>query len=90
MAGSTPASDRWRAEATPSGQIRQFRLIANQLLYFGVLAAAATVLRDYQLYLNQWLQICWRHWMTKRYLAHWLEGATHHSNAAAWRYRRQS
>ena len=36
------------------------------------------VLEVYQLYLNQWLQIRWRRWMTKRYLAHWLEGATHY------------
>jgi len=59
-------------------QERNWDAFVTQLLYFGVLAAAATVLQVYQLYLNQWLQIRWRRWMTKRYLAHWLEGATHY------------
>src|SRR5262249_31372958 len=35
-------------------------------------------LHVYQLYLNQWLQIRWRRWMTKLYLSHWLDGATHY------------
>src|SRR5262249_15448772 len=32
----------------------------------------------YQLYLNQWLQIRWRRWMTQQYLHHWLAGANHY------------
>jgi putative ATP-binding cassette transporter len=36
------------------------------------------LLEVYQLYLNQWLQIRWRRWMTKVYLSHWLERATHY------------
>ena len=36
------------------------------------------VLRVYQLYLNQWLQIRWRRWMTERYLDAWLDGANHY------------
>ena len=42
------------------------------------LRAVAVVIETYKLYLNQWLQIRWRRWMTKRYLDHWLEGATHY------------
>ena len=36
------------------------------------------MLAVYQLYLNQWLQIRWRHWMTEPYLGHWLDGANHY------------
>jgi putative ATP-binding cassette transporter len=36
------------------------------------------VLRVYQLYLNQWLQIRWRRWMTERYIGRWLDGANHY------------
>ena len=36
------------------------------------------VLAVYQLYLQQWLQIRWRAWMTRRYLDHWLAGANHY------------
>jgi vitamin B12/bleomycin/antimicrobial peptide transport system ATP-binding/permease protein len=59
-------------------QERNWDAFLNQLLYFCALAAVAVVLEAYQLYLNQWLQIRWRRWMTRRYLVHWLEGATHY------------
>jgi putative ATP-binding cassette transporter len=59
-------------------QERNWDAFLNQLLYFCVLAAVAVVLEVYQLYLNQWLQIRWRRWLTNRYLVHWLEGATHY------------
>ena len=43
-----------------------------------MLAAAFILLAVYQLYLNQWLQIRWRRWMTASYLDHWLVGANHY------------
>ena len=43
-----------------------------------MLAAAFILLAVYQLYLNQWLQIRWRRWMTRGYLDHWLAGANHY------------
>jgi putative ATP-binding cassette transporter len=49
-----------------------------QLGYFCVLATAFILLAVYQLYLNQWLQIRWRRWLTQTYLEHWLEGANHY------------
>jgi vitamin B12/bleomycin/antimicrobial peptide transport system ATP-binding/permease protein len=45
---------------------------------FCVLASIAVVLSVYQLYLNQWLQIRWRNWMTQHYLGEWLEGPNHY------------
>ncbi|MGA2129366.1 MAG: ABC transporter ATP-binding protein/permease [Xanthobacteraceae bacterium] len=50
----------------------------RQLLIFCALAAGYIVLAVYQLYLNQWLQIRWRQWMTHRYLGHWLDSANHY------------
>lgn len=49
-----------------------------QLGYFCVLAAFWIPLKVYQLYLNQWLQIRWRRWMTGRYLGGWLHDANHY------------
>ena len=43
-----------------------------------MLATAFVLLNVYQLYLNQWLQIRWRRWLTSSYLDHWLEGANHY------------
>ena len=43
-----------------------------------MLAAFFIVIAVYQLYLNQWLQIRWRQWMTKHYLGEWLHQANHY------------
>ena len=56
----------------------QLGRFVSELLFFCVLAAAFIVLAVYQLYLNQWLQIRWRRWMTQHYLDHWLDGANHY------------
>jgi putative ATP-binding cassette transporter len=45
---------------------------------FIVLASLGVVLAVYQLYLNQWLQIRWRNWMTRLYLGQWLDRANHY------------
>ena len=45
---------------------------------FCLLAAPYILLAVYQLYLNQWLQIRWRRWMTRTYLEHWLDRANHY------------
>jgi len=49
-----------------------------QLGVFSLLAAAYIVSAVYQLYLQQWLQIRWRRWLTTRYLGRWLGGGTHY------------
>src|SRR5689334_6176316 len=59
-------------------QDRNWDSFVHQLLYFCVLAAIYIVLAVYQLYLNQWLQIRWRSWMTQRYLARWLDTSNHY------------
>jgi putative ATP-binding cassette transporter len=45
---------------------------------FCLIVTPAVVLAVYQLYLNQWLQIRWRNWMTRHYLGEWLEGPNHY------------
>ncbi len=45
---------------------------------FSVLAAAFIITAVYQLYLQQWLQIRWRRWLTDRYLGRWLGQGTHY------------
>ena len=59
-------------------QDRNWDAFVGELWYFCLLAAAFILLAVYQLYLNQWLQIRWRRWMTERYLEHWLTGANHY------------
>jgi vitamin B12/bleomycin/antimicrobial peptide transport system ATP-binding/permease protein len=59
-------------------QDRDWNAFVSAILFFCVIAAVYTVLVVYQLYLNQWLQIRWRRWMTQAYLRHWLNAANHY------------
>ena len=59
-------------------QDKDWDAFVYQLGYFCVLATAFILLAVYQLYLNQWLQIRWRRWLTEAYLDRWLAGANHY------------
>jgi vitamin B12/bleomycin/antimicrobial peptide transport system ATP-binding/permease protein len=59
-------------------QDRNWNGFVSAILFFCVLAAIYIVLAVYQLYLNQWLQIRWRRWMTQAYLQQWLHAANHY------------
>ena len=70
--------NQWNARFYNALQDRNWNAFTYELLYFCVLATIFIVLAVYQLYLNQWLQIRWRRWMTRTYLDHWLTGANHY------------
>ena len=70
--------NQWNNRFYNALQDRNWDAFVSELLFFCVLAGAFIVLAVYQLYLNQWLQIRWRRWMTKRYLGDWLDGANHY------------
>jgi putative ATP-binding cassette transporter len=70
--------NQWNARFYNALQDRAWDTFVREITIFCVLAGAYVVLRVYQLYLNQWLQIRWRKWMTTQYLAHWLEGGSHY------------
>lgn len=68
----------WRARFYNALQNKDWDAFVREMLVFCGLAAILVVLGVYQLYLNQWLQIRWRNWMTKTYLAGWLQAANHY------------
>ena len=68
----------WNADFYNALQDRNWDAFVYQLGYFSVLAAAFILLAVYQLYLNQWLQIRWRRWLTRHYLELWLADANHY------------
>ncbi len=70
--------NEWNARFYNALQDRNWNVFVYQLGYFCVLATAFILLAVYQLYLNQWLQIRWRRWLTSSYLDHWMEGANHY------------
>ena len=70
--------NRWNNVFYNALQERNQAVFWYQLGYFCVLATFWVALKVYQLYLNQWLQIRWRRWMTGRYLGGWLHDANHY------------
>jgi putative ATP-binding cassette transporter len=70
--------NQWNNRFYNALQERNWDAFIYELGFFCVLAAIYIVLAVYQLYLNQWLQIRWRRWMTRHYLDHWLAGANHY------------
>jgi putative ATP-binding cassette transporter len=70
--------NQWRNRFYNALQDHQWNAFITELLSFFVLAGAFVLISVYQLYLNQWLQIRWRRWMTERYLGTWLNGANHY------------
>ena len=78
IVGITVLINEWNARFYNALQDRNWNAFIYQLGYFCVLAAIFIFLAVYQLYLNQWLQIRWRRWLTSSYLDHWMEGANHY------------
>ena len=70
--------NQWNARFYNAVQDRNWDAFVSELMFFCLLAGSLVVLRVYQLYLNQWLQIRWRRWMTAQYIANWLDQANHY------------
>ncbi len=78
IVGITVLLNAWNANFYNALQDKNWDAFVYQLGYFCVLAALYIALAVYQLYLNQWLQIRWRTWLTQRYIDNWLLGANHY------------
>ena len=64
IVGITVLINEWNARFYNALQDRNWNAFVYQLVYFCVLATIFILLAVYQLYLNQWLQIRWRRWLT--------------------------
>ncbi len=70
--------NQWQARFFNALQDRNWDSFVTEIGIFTILAFCAIALAVYQLYLNQWLQIRWRQWMTTKYLGEWLHDANHY------------
>ena len=68
----------WNARFYNALQDKNWNDFVYQLGYFSIRAAVFVALAVDQLYLNQWLQIRWRRWLTRAYLDHWMAGSNHY------------
>jgi len=78
LVGDSVLVNQWRNRFYNAMQEKDWHGFVRETIVFCVLAAVAVVLSVYQLYLNQWLQIRWRSWMTTKYLGEWLHDANHY------------
>ncbi len=78
LVGNDVLINLWRARFYNALQEKNWDSFVREMLVFCVLATILVALQVYQLYLNQWLQIRWRSWMTKKYLADWMHDANHY------------
>jgi putative ATP-binding cassette transporter len=78
LVGITVLLNQWNSRFYNALQERNWDSFVSELLFFCVLAAAFIICAVYQLYLNQWLQIRWRRFLTNRYLGEWLNHANHY------------
>ncbi|MCP1836094.1 putative ATP-binding cassette transporter [Bradyrhizobium sp. USDA 4532] len=69
---------QWNNRFYNALQERNWDSFVSEIIYFCVVVAFFILLAVYQLYLNQWLQIRWRQWMTTHYLGDWLHQANHY------------
>ena len=70
--------NQWNNRFYTALQDKSWDAFVREMGIFCILAFAYIGLAVYQLYLNQWLQIRWRKWLTERYLGRWLHGANHY------------
>ena len=75
--GITVLLNQWNARFYNALQERDWDTFVWELMIFTVLAFSSILLAVYQLYLNQWLQIRWRQWMTQQYIQRWLGAGLH-------------
>jgi vitamin B12/bleomycin/antimicrobial peptide transport system ATP-binding/permease protein len=78
LVGNDVMLNLWRNRFYNALQEKDWSGFVRETIVFTVLATVLVVLSIYQLYLNQWLQIRWRDWMTTKYLGEWLDGANHY------------
>jgi vitamin B12/bleomycin/antimicrobial peptide transport system ATP-binding/permease protein len=78
LVGINVLLNQWNSRFYNALQERNWANFVSELIFFCVLAAIFIALAVYQLYLNQWLQIRWRRWLTSHYLGAWLSDANHY------------
>jgi putative ATP-binding cassette transporter len=68
----------WNNRFFTAMQERNGEAFWTEITYFSFIAFLFIVTAVYEIYLNQWLQIRWRTWSTRRYLGGWLADGNHY------------
>ena len=72
----------WYADWTNAYVGSNYALWKQQLVLFFVIAALLTFGGTFNTYIQGWLMVRWRRWMTSQYLGNWMENHSHYQDAA--------
>jgi putative ATP-binding cassette transporter len=70
--------NQWFADWTNAYVNVDYPLWQQQLILFFVIAALMTFGGTFNMYVQGWLMISWRRWMTSQYLGNWMENHGHY------------
>ena len=68
----------WNRDWLNAFQAYDAQMWKQQIVVFLLIGAANTFTSQLNSYIQSWIQIRWRRWMTARYVNYWLEGSTHY------------
>ena len=68
----------WNRDWLNAFQTYDAQMWKQQIVVFLLIGAANTFTSQRNSYIQSWIQIRWRRWMTARYVNYWLEGSTHY------------
>lgn len=70
--------NRWFADWTNAFVLNNYSLWKQQLVLFLVIAGALVIGGSCKNYLDGWLNVIWRRWMTSQYLGNWMTNHNHY------------
>ena len=68
----------WNRDWLNAFQTYDAQMWKQQIVVFLLIGAANTFTSQLNSYIQSWIQIRWRRWMTARYVNYWLEGSAHY------------
>lgn len=68
----------WNRDWLNAFQTYDAQMWKQQIVVFLLIGAANTFTSQLNSYIQSWIQIRWRRWMTARYVNYWLEGSIHY------------
>jgi vitamin B12/bleomycin/antimicrobial peptide transport system ATP-binding/permease protein len=70
--------NKWNQEFFNAMTGMNYTVFKQQLIVFLVIGVSMVIIGTYKTYIDMWLQIRWRKWMTSKYLADWMHTHNHY------------
>lgn len=71
--------NKWFMDWTNAFMFNNYALWKQQLILFLAIAAALTFTIGFKSYIEGWLTVSWRNWMTSHYVDNWMNNHNHYS-----------